>query len=171
MRLTLLAWIVCTSSLAYCQSTAPGPAAPADTAHNRPTLRYLGTCPAAATSPITPDVTKAFEGGQGLPTSRNWVIPQLNAKELSLPSPNMDPRLDTINGPHQPSFTSGSPCSLIAQNLEPYPLHSPGTFHGRSEPIPTQWPLAKFEQIPMEWPGLKMALIEHQPANPTAPSK
>jgi hypothetical protein len=32
--------------------------------------------------------------------------------------------------------------------------------HPKGEPIPTQWPNARFEQIPTQWPNLKLQPID-----------
>jgi hypothetical protein len=45
--------------------------------------------------------------------------------------------------------------------------HSP---HGKSEPIPTTFPIAHFENLPTDWPGLKYLLIDQAPSA-TSPTK
>jgi hypothetical protein len=45
---------------------------------------------------------------------------------------------------------------MLAWNVLPQVLPLAPQSGRRAEPIPTQWPNAKFEQIPTQWPNLKL---------------
>jgi hypothetical protein len=83
--------------------------------------------------------------------------PNLNLKNLTLQQvkPAVPAQL----------FTRGpNPLRFLALN-QPAPQVAPKALpHLKSEPIPTIFPDAHFENIPTNWPGLKFLLIDQPPA-------
>jgi hypothetical protein len=64
-----------------------------------------------------------------------------------------------------------NPVQFLALN-QPAPQVAPkASLHGKTEPIPTTFPDAHFQNIPTNWPGLKFMLIDQPPPTSAAGQK
>jgi hypothetical protein len=141
MRRTILALLLCTSSMAICQSI-PQPPANSGKSMVEPGSRFRNLSQNWLTSPTTPVQTDPG-------VSSAWNTPQRNWK---------------IN-PQQPwSLPGGQQFgkTLMARNERP----DPQVPNPKVQPIPTQWPNAKMEPIPTQWPNSKLLPIATQAGSP-----
>jgi len=126
-------------TMAFCQSTA----IPLQVAPATPQPQVIGSSKIGQLSP-------AFRNAHSC-ADPNAVQSRTNApaEVIPLPCMNTNPVLQTAQ-----------------ISLPPPPL--PAGRLPRSEPIPTQWPNARFERIPTTWPNLRMLPIEGDNPRPVS---
>jgi hypothetical protein len=141
MRRTILALLLCVSSMAICQSI-PQPPANSGKSIVEPGSRFRDFSPNWLTPPTKPAQTAPGGSPAWNSSQRNWKI-----------------------NPEQPWSLPGGQqfgMTLIARNEHPdLQLPTP-----KVQPIPTQWPNAKVEPIPTRWPDFKLLAIATQAGSP-----
>lgn len=153
MRISILALFLCSSTIAFCQSTASGFQTPDK-------LWPLPAQPSAAVGQLSPAWQPSGAGTEKAGTTFfEWDQTQIDPKtsfKLILPR---------TTEPFANAFVAKND-SAIPKLFKPWP-------NINAEPIPTQWPNARAEKIPTQWPNLKFLRIKPQtnPATGTAALK
>jgi hypothetical protein len=141
MRRTILALLLCASSMAICQSI-PQPPANSGKPIGEPGSRFRDFSPNWLTPPTMPAQTAPGGSPAWNSSQRNWKInPQ---QPLSLPGEQPFGKVLMARNEH-----------LDSQLPNP-----------KVQPIPTQWPNAKVEPIPTQWPNFKLLPIATQTGSP-----
>lgn len=90
-------------------------------------------------------LTTAVALGQAAPPAKPSPVARLS-REFKFNNP---PQLSALS-PQQ---------TLLAQNEPPALPLDAGPAYAKPQPIPTQWPNAKFELIPTQWPNARVVLV------------
>ena len=169
MRLTSLVLTFCTGAGAMCQSGAPAPRVPQPSIENPPGFQSQMSCSDATPDLSFPSIVPGIEkdGSSRTPAKWRWVEPQVHSKRL-FGTPSLNSEAQTSSGKvfhWSPSNSEMQFCTL-AQSGQPPTVFRPWP---NLQPIPTQWPNAKFEKIPTDWPNLRVVPIMSQLNAPTKP--
>ena len=143
IRLLLFAVLLSQSSLIFCQSAATPPGSPQGSGNVS-----MGLWPFSFSN---------SKPGQAAarPTFKSFDCHGPNAKNQANVPTDFD---DLLNAPCA-DLKAHAGLFALNENSSSWSRLVVGP-HPKGEPIPTQWPNARFEQIPTQWPNLKLQPID-----------